>query len=265
MKRISLCITLAACALALALAGCAPAPAKVVDDGSLKGFWVLDKSTSLGFDAALNLDNDNLAELMISDSYLEGTWKTDGKEATVTFEDGEEKTAKIYVVDQKLTYGDENGSKLVFVKGSMEEYFAPKNNNSSDAAVANDSSESEEVEEFIDDIEPITITDDETCKIVVTGKGTDFTGDPGYRLSLTNNSGSSVFIVADDTFKVGKTEIAPGMGEVVEPGKTVETFMYFPKDEVGGGVDKLNAVSGKIIVGDDETGTQIATYEVELN
>ena len=267
MKRISLSVVLAACALAFVLAGCAAAPARSVDSDSLKGFWVLDKSTPVGFDAALNLDDEELAEFMIADSYLEGSWKTDGKEATVMFAGDEEQTAKMYVSEDKLTLGDGNGSKLVFVKGNMDEYFAADEHRDN-FAVASSSAESEDpdiVEEVINDIEPITIADDEICKIEVTGKGTDFTGDPGYRLSLTNYTDSSVYILADDMFKVGKTEIAPGMGEVVQPGKTLETFMYFPKDEVGGGAEKLTSVTGKIVVGDDQTGNEIATYDVELS
>ena len=268
MKRSLFGLFLVAYALASVMAGCsALSPAQTADSDSLKGFWVLDESSQVGFDAALNLDEGDLAELMVSDLYLEGVWTTDGKDATITFADTN-KTAKVFVSEDKLTLGDASGSKLVFVKGDLDEYFANQGNGGDDENYAGNSADSSEgiggSDEDIEEIAPITLVDDDTCKIVVTGKGTDFTGDPGYRLALTNNTDSSIYLMCDESFTVGDKEIGPGMGEVVDAGKTVETFMYFPKDELEGGAEALADVAGTIIVGDNTTGKEIASYLVNI-
>lgn len=324
MKRITIGAVLSACVLAFALGGCAPAQS--VDAATLKGFWVLDASAQVGFDAVLNLDEDNVAELMIADSFIEGTWSTDGKQAKIQFADDDAiieaddtvevtasgassaasseasaaasseasaasseassasasaassaasgaaasapagKTATIFVSDGKLTLGQADGSKLVFTKGDMDAYFAAQDANGTGGQVIDLGDGSDQiVEEKIDDIKPVTVIDDDALTIKVTGKGTDFTGDPGYRLSVENKGKKAIYITADDAFKVGDKSIEAGLGEVVEAGQTVETFMYFPKDDLGGSVEALKNVSGKIILGDDESGDEIKSYDFKMD
>ena len=266
MKRFSIAAVVATLVFVCALAGCAPAQS--ADKESLKGFWVLDESAQMGFDAAMNLDDDDFVEFMIGDSYFEGSWKTDGSNATVEFDEGSGKPAKIFVSDGKLTLGQANGPKLVFVKGNMESYFAEQEKKTSEGDVATLDGEGEEMEvvdEVINDITPVTIADDDNCTIKVTGKGTDFTADPGYRISITNKGKKAIYITADDAFKVGDKEVEAGLGEVVEPGETLETFLYFPKDDLGGSVEALKNVTGTIVVGDDTTGDEIKDYPFKMD
>lgn len=265
MKRISIGTILAACLLALALAGCGSGQS--VDANTLKGFWVLEDSAEVGFSAALSLEENDLAELMVADSYIEGTWKTDGSKATITFEDEGSKAANVFVSGDKLTLGKSDGSKLVFVKGNMESYFADQDDGSN-AAVLAGSEGSEEmaiVDEVINDITPVKVVDDDTVKVEVTGKGTDFTADPGYRLAVTNKTGKAIYITADESFKVGDKAIEAGLGDVIEAGKTADVFLYFPKEDLGGGVEALSKVTGTITVGDDETGDEIKTYPFKMD
>ena len=270
MKRFSIGAALAAGLLAFALTGCAgpSEPAKTADSASLAGFWVLDNADQIGFDAALNLDSeDNYAELSLSDSIIGGTWATDGTNASITFEaedeeEGSAKKATIYVSEGKLTLGQANGSKLVFTKGDLDAYNAMQTGAPEVSEL--DEEDAEVVEEVIKDVEPITVIDNKTCTVKVTGKGNDFTGDPGYRLSVENKTKKAIYITADDVFKVGGKEVEAGLGEVIDAGATVDTFIYFPKDELGGGIEAVKDVSGKVIVGDDDTGDEIATYDFEV-
>ena len=243
----------------------------------LLGRWIAIRSRVFGFstnppssDSVLNLDEDDLAELMIADSYLEGNWTTDGTNATIKFDDEQDKTASIFVSNGKLILGQAEESRLVFSKGDMEAYFADQSDGSdttmTDGDDGDDAGEAVElVDEVINDITPVTVADDDTCTIKVTGKGTDFTSDPGYRLTIENKTKKTLYITSDDVFQVGDKKVEPGLGEIIDPGATAETFMYFPQDELGGGLDALKSVSGKVIIGDDDTGDEIATYEFKMD
>lgn len=271
MKRISLAVVAVCCAFACALVGCSGGAHKT-DAESLKGFWALEDET-LGFTGMLNLEDENFAELLIADTYLEGTWSADGSKASVTFSDATDdgKSVDIYVEGDKLIYGSESGSHFVFVKSNEDDFYADMDGAEGDVAELSDGElaalgdEVEVVDEVIEDISPVTIADDSTIKIEVTGKGTDFTADPGYRLSITNKTEKAFFLGAEDMFKVDGKEIEAGLGDVLEAGETVESFMYFSADELGGSVEKLKNVEGTIVVYDDESEEQIGTYSFKMD
>lgn len=264
MKRFSaiLISSLVICAI---LTACSAA-GKTADAESLKGFWEIDPSSKTGFDAVLSLEDEGVAELVLSDAYLEGEWKADGSQATITFDD--DQVANIYVSGSNLILGDESGSKLVFIKSDIEKYYeASGDSGSTDSA--DDSVEKSDgieiVEEDIKDITPVSVADDKVVKIEVTGKGTDYTSDPGYRLSITNKTDKTIFVVADDLFKVDGHEIEAGLGDVIDAGQTVETFMYFTASDLGGGIDKLKDVKGVIAVGDDESSKELGKYDFSMD
>ena len=295
MKRISVAAALASCALAFALAlvGCAGGPAKSTDAESLKGFWEIDPSTSMGFNAAVNLDEDDYAEMVVGDAYLEGTWKAGDSQATIVFDN--EKEASIYVADGKLIIGQDEGSKLVFVKSDIDEYYSRLDAEAAEEAGAESDEEGDDtedaddadvtvdaedgdqeidmadlegvdvVDEDIKDITPVSIADDKTCTIQVIGKGTDFTSDPCYKLSIKNNTNKKIIVVADDEFKVDGKSIEAGLGEEIDPGDSIETLMYFAADDLGGGLEKLKNVEGSIFVGEDETNDELATYDFKMD
>ena len=328
MKRYTIGAILIGAVLAFSLAGCgspAPVPTKSVDADSLKGFWVLEKSSQLGFEMVLNLDvetgedadaaetgsteaeaasdgatasgdaasadaegadeaaasadsasadsasaeaSNNFAELMFYDTYLEGTWKTDGKNATINFDEFPDKTASMFVADGKLIVGTADGSKLVFEKGDMEAYFKNLDTEESqeddpEIVIDENGNQIQTVAEDIKDIDPIKLVDDKNITLTVTGKGTDETGDPGYRLQVKNNLKKPIFISADSDFKVGGKDYEVGLGEIVEVGETVDTFMYFSQNDLG--VDDLKNINGEITLGDDDTGDEIQTYPIKIS
>ena len=271
MRRVILAV-MVCCAFAFTLVGCSGGGgAHKADAESLKGFWVLEDE-SLGFTGMLNLEDEDFAEMLIADTYLEGTWTADGSKATVTFSDvTDSKAVNIYVEGEKLVYGSESGSHFVFVKSNEDDFYNDLDMAESDDAELTDEElgelgdEVEVVDEVIEDIKPVTIVDDSTIKIEVTGKGTDFTADPGYRLSITNKTDKAFFLGAEDMFKVDGHDIEAGLGDVLDAGDTVETFMYFSAEELGGGVEKLKNVEGTIVVFDDESEEQLGTYTFKMD
>ncbi len=253
MKRFSIGAMLVAGLLAFALAGCSGQSA---NGGDIKGGWILEDSSAVGFDAFLQFGEDGLAQYAVADSWIEGTWDVENGAAGATFAD---QAVKLSLNGDKLTLGSNDGSRLVFKRAgddmTLESYLGEN------AGLAG----GEVVEEQIDDIDPVVIADDETCTITVTGKGTDFTADPGYRLSISNKSDAAIFVSTMDKFKVNGTDIDAGIGEIVEAGSTADAFMYFSKDELGGALDKLVDTNGKLIVYDDKSGDEIASYDFHMD
>ena len=267
MRRSSIVAILACCVLAFALAACSGGSAKSMAADDLKGFWELDPDCPMGFEAAISLDEEDYAEAIIGESFLEGTWSADGSTAKIDFEDGV--SVNLYVSDGKLVMGQDDGSKLVFVASDMDEYYAKQeqaeDEEGDDDLEAEGLEGLEMVDEVIEDIDAVAIANDDVCVIEVNGKGTDYTGDPCYRLSITNNTKGVIFIVPNDDFTVDGAAIEAGLGETVDPGETIEAEMYFASDDLGGGLEKLVNVKGVIFVGDDDSGSQLGTYDFQMD
>ena len=279
MKRISVAIAAVSCVLVLALAGCSGGSggsgesSNTVDADSLKGVWVLDTSTPVGFYVAVNLDDEDFAEMVVSDSYLSGTWKVEGSEAKLLIDDQE--AANMYVSDGKLVIGKDDGSKLVFTKSEDEE-LAGENAIEIDGSDLEGLTEEElaalDLEDEtpddvnIADMTPISVADDKYCTIEATGKGAYDDGDPAIRFSFTNKSDKALFIYAnEDDFEVDGKKIDSGMGDVAEPGETVDVYTYFDHEELGGGVEKLKNVKATIRIGDEESDEDLATYTFTMD
>lgn len=254
MKKISIVATLFAAVLAFALAGCSGGTASQA--GDVEGSWVLEDASSVGFDAFLQFNDDGVVQYAVADSWIEGTWDNQDGALSAVFAD---QPVKLSVNGDKLTLGSSGASQLVFKRADESttlDAFLAANGASSDTGI---------VEEQIEDIDPVTVVDDDTCSIVVTGKGTDFVADPGYRLAITNKSDEAIYISTMEKFKVGDVELDAGIGEIIEPGATVDAFMYFSKDELGGGAEKLAGVSGTLIAYDDKSGEELSSYEFHMD
>ena len=271
MKRTTLAALLMTAVIAFALAGCSGNAAQTMTPDMVKGTWALDKQSDVGFDAYVSFEDENFVEAIVADSFLEGTWSVSGTEGKMTLDD--ERNVKFIYSDNKLIWGGADGSKLVFVKDDSEEtksYFALGDSLDVEGAEALEALEgegidtTEYVDEVINPIDPVTVADDAVTTITVTGKGTDFTGDPGYQLSITNKTGKAIYLVPEDDFKVGDKTIEAGLGDELEAGETLETFVYFDKEELGGALDALTTTDGVILVLDDETDAELARYTFHM-
>ena len=263
MKRMTIPAILVAAVLAFALAGCSGA--QTMTEDTLKGTWSLDKSSDVGFDAYINFGDESLAEVVLADSYLEGTWSVSGTEGKVSVDD--QRNVKLTYSNNKLTWGGADGSKLVFVRDDSEEtksIFAYDESELIDGDDVEVIDESEYVDEVINPIDPVVVADDAVVNITVTGKGTDFTGDPGYQMSITNKTDKAIYLVGEDDFTVGGKKVEAGLGDELEAGETIETFVYFPKDELGGALEALGVTDGVILVLDDKTDDELARYTFHM-
>lgn len=166
----------------------------------------------------------------------EGTWKVkDASTVTLTFEgesaDGVLKDGKL-----KMT---QDGTTLVFAKTDKDP--------AKTAAVEEKEEGEDEVvveEEEVVEEAPVSSGDaidiqygvpfgDDIATITVIDSAVDFGDDPGYNLKVENNSDQAVIIsYKSGTFSVGGKMVSPGLYETVQPGKYVETFMYFGNDDV---------------------------------
>ena len=283
MKRMTIPAMLVAAVLAFALAGCAGNANETMTEDTLKGVWKIDSQTDMGFDAYLSFGDDSMFEMILADSYLDGTWSVSGTSGTVDTSD--DRKVSLSYAKQKLTMGSADGSKLVFVKDDSKE-AKEMFEDGADVDVANGNNvtvvdengnpiedpaedvemeELEYVDEVINPIDPVTVVDDGNATIVVTAKGTDFTADPAYWMTLTNKTDRAVYFAADEPFKVGDKEVDPGLGDELEAGETLETSVYFPQDELGGGLDLLTNVNGTIIMYDSKTDDEIARYPFHMD
>ena len=285
MKRISAVVVLVGCALACMLAGCGGGQS-AVDENSIKGFWELDKSSQLGIEAVLNIDEENLVEFIVADGYYSGTWSVDGGEAKIVFEDmfsdtaesGEAndesaRTAKVSMSDGKLVLGSADGSKLVFNKGNADEYYG-------DEAAASDAADTDaldiddaisvsegvedEKEPVIEDMKAVTVADDDVATVQITGKGTDGYGSACYCLSIKNKSNEVISVEAvEGTFKIGDKKVEPGIEmdeEEIPAGETVTAYLSFDQDDVSK-PDDLKNVSGEISVQTTKASTHSISIE----
>lgn len=298
MKRRYVAAIIVCLACVLALAGCSGASSsgsqgssagsQTLDSGaqaigadSIKGFWEIEPDSSLGFEATLNLEDDGFAEFVYGDAYADGTWKVDGTQASIEFPTkfGTEKkkndqaddgvrVAVISLNGDKLVMGREDGSKLVFIKSDISEYYA--NDPNDDSILMKDKpTETEEnvdiVDEVVEDMAPVSISDDEICAIEVTGKGTDYIADPGYRLSVKNKSDKTISLSVDGAFTVNGNEVEANLLEFVDPDGSVETFLSFPADQLQEGVEGLADVEGTILVSDEMTSEKLGSYPVKIS
>ena len=312
--------------------------AQAIDPETVKGFWVIEPDSAIGFEATLNLEKNNFAELVFGDAYQDGTWKVEGAQVIIEFpttfgtevkkeadeiyvpqsadkassesaeaasleeadeassEAAEETSSEAAAVasseaasseaadkdatkapvriatasldGDKLVLGQENGSKLVFVKTDIVEYYA---NDPADESILLKSEPSESVEnyelmdEVVEAITPIPVTDDDVCKIEIIGKGTDFIGDPGYRLAITNKTQNTLAVAPEGAFKINGNEIEAILGDYVDPEETIEVFLSFPADQLGGGVEQLSNVEGNILVANEINGKQKGSYPIKVD
>ncbi|HAM14930.1 MAG TPA: hypothetical protein DCP91_03530 [Eggerthellaceae bacterium] len=213
--------------------------------------------------AMLNLAQDGSAMLVVDGYLYEGTWALENSGAVLNVE-------YTYPIQMAL-----NGGKLTLTQNDVQ--IALTKSNEQDVSFTGDVEEGtdytleqggeelEYVEPVVEPMNEIVLADDDKVTIKVTGKGTDYTGDPGFRLSIVNKTDKNIYVDTDEVTKVGDREISAGIGEVVNAGESYDdAFLYFDSEELGGGVELLAAISGQIVIMDDDTEDELAKYPLAL-
>ena len=55
------------------------------------------------------------------------------------------------------------------------------------------------------------------------------------------------------------------LGDYVDPEETIEVFLSFPADQLGGGVEQLSNVEGNILVANEINGKQKGSYPIKVD
>lgn len=218
----------------------------------------------MGHNFYLELKEDGTAALALDDDKMSGTWEVKSENEATFSARGD--TMEMKLADDKLTavLGDQT---LTFVRSGSNEGSTTTGTTTpaADNAGGSSTSGSGGKDGTKVDLTPVTIADDEVCKIVVTSKGEDFTGDPGYSLTITNKSDKSIFVTdATDSFSVNGKMATAYLNVSIKGGMYADSFMYFTRDELGGGLDSLTAVEGEIEVYSDGDFEELGHYPFRM-
>lgn len=207
----------------------------------------------------VTLNEDGTAEVAISGYSEEGTWTSSGSGATLSVPGTIPMNLSVSGDTMKV---EQSGISVELKKTDRENPYSMGDMNWEEMLV----------EPEISDVEPVVIVDDDNVTITVTGKGTDYTGDAGFRLSVANKTQTTIGLDVEEAFSVGGAEVWAQAGVVseeaefmIEPGATsTDMFLYFPSDELGGGVEKLVDVTGKVSIFTEESDDYLATYDFKM-
>ena len=86
---------------------------------------------------------------------------------------------------------------------------------------------------------------------------------------LLNPGGGStqntLAVAPEGAFKINGNEIEAILGDYVDPEETIEVFLSFPADQLGGGVEQLSNVEGNILVANEINGKQKGSYPIKVD
>lgn len=266
MKRNRLVLAITAIfALCLALAGCGGGGGGGGDPTkTFQGTWDLAEAPDLtdddlemmkafGIYCYIDLQEEGKAEINLMGEPLEGTWEAkSASECDITFEGA---TATATLKNDLLTL-DMDGEKMSFKKLSDEDAEKLKEDAAGSLGSFLGAGDDDEI------VEPVNqqLVSDDLCTIEIVNKKTDWAGDSGYTLKITNNSDTAFCASAIwDSFSVNGTMTDPTLSETIKPGTNVETFMWFDQGVVPD-IESLVSVEGEIEIYDADTFETIATY-----
>lgn len=266
-------------------------------DGNKLSGEDLKKVRGFGFDSFVTLNLDASAELNLYGNVFKGGWlAVDETNATIHTDEVEK---PMRLEGGKLVLGDESDF-FVFVPSTPEAYqeylsHAQEMKHAQEIGTdladlldigeyqgeeqpeqleSQDSAESPEAEQ----VEPpkeepneqgiypmdVTIADDALVSIKVTGRGTDNLGCSGYYLSIRNKSDKPFTVTRSlDSFSVNGKPATPVLSENLEPGQSVDVFMWWDATEVTS-IEGLVHVEGVIEVDEVNGFEAFATYDFNI-
>lgn len=266
MKKILSMLTMAF-ALCLALVGCGGGAdysknfigtweiSSMESDGESMDEETMDMMRAWGMNCVLTFEEDGKLTLDLFGDALEGTWKAkDASTASVTI-DGD--TVDATLKDDKLTM-EQDGDTLVFVLNNDAVPTDPSALEDGDDGLDDGDDTSTEESIAINEV----IIDDDTCTVELLDAAVDWAGDPGFNFKVTNNTDKTIcFGPRWDTWSVDGKMIDPYSSVTVKPGAYGEFFMYFDSDELGGGIEALTNIDGKLYAYDDDSWDDLAEWD----
>lgn len=224
-----------------------------VDDYGDVGFTVkmtnnTDKRITIMIPANVTAVNGTMCELYGTATLLAGTNATEffyfmSSDGVVTSIEDLVNVQTTFQVYDAETY-DDLGSYEVTINGT------------GDAAATNTT----EAQEAMQEIDPVTVADDDVCTIVVTYKEVDGDGDAGFVASFTNNGSTTISLYSP----IGTTNIDGTAHELwtynasdVPAGETRTILLYF--DDVSS-IDDLVNTQVTVVPYDSDTWEDIRSY-----
>jgi hypothetical protein len=226
---------------------------------------------ALGLSVKMTVNEDKTFSIDLFGEQESGTWEArSATEASFTI-DGT--AVKATLKDGKLTLADSENT-LVFEKGTASASKSSAASSGSNAASSSSAASSSTAMPSVSSgaasssssqagVTPIgaILADDGICTIEVIDKKADFADDPGYTLIIRNHSDKAIDATAKyGSFSVNGKMADPVLYETIQPGKYVETFMWFSSKDVAS-VDELVEVDGVIGVHDTDTYDTLAEYQ----
>ena len=267
--------------LALGLTACGGKDESGVSEQDFVGVWDIETMggaddiadqddlallKEMGYSICITLWADGKARFDYVDEAMEGTWKYAGdNKATMTLEGS---SGDITIED----------GVLVLKQSEITMTFLKISDTPGDVAASNSEEVVEEAtEEASDDAADETVpTGDvvnavvgepfgnEYVTITITSVEEDILGDVGYEMEIENKwTGPVILDWVDDTFIVNGKLLDPCIFQTVEVGETVETFLYFHGEDVGGLAELVN-VEGTLRVVDYDAREVLATLEISF-
>ncbi|MBR1828826.1 MAG: hypothetical protein IJ781_04865 [Atopobiaceae bacterium] len=251
----------------------------------------LKKVKDYGFDSFVVLNLDATAELNLYGNVFRGGWLAEDESHATIHTNEVEKPMRLE--GGKLVLGNENDY-FVFVPSTPEayqEFLTHEQTKEHEQDVDDELAELLDVTEYQGEAteegatpedqegeptempreEPneqgiypmdLTVADDALVLIKVTGRGEDNLGCSGYYLTIRNKSDKPFTVTrAIDTFMVDGKPTTPVLNETLEPGQSVEVFMWWDASEVAD-IERLVKVEGVIEVDEVNGFEAYGTYEL---
>ena len=227
----------------------------------------------MGFTQEITLKEDKTALFVIVDESVEGTWAAkDASTASLTIEGD---TVEMKIVDGTLKLSSD-GMTMNFVKSDKAAATTSKDDASKDDE-SKDTTKDESKDATKDDNKSkdsdasdgesmnLVVADDDICTITITGKTLDWGSDPGYEMTIVNNTYVAIYVSYDwGSFSVNGKMVSPWFSATVQPGKYVETVLSFSSSDIGEGIESLVNVEGFITVDEADTWDDLAKYEINI-
>lgn len=266
MKVKRLCAVLASViALVVVLAGCAvPGTDLEALKSSYVGTWELYSadfegtesdishdsylymSETLGMHATIDFDSDGTMLADIFGTRFTGTWSMKD-EKTITL-DSEGDTFDCPLDSNGSLVVDYNGESMIFEKkddtpdmNRTDSITVPTEDvsSSSDTSLSDLSSPESDayMDTYIDGVtelgtKDVTVAQDDYVTIKVYAIGSDFEGDPGYLMTIYNNTDNGIFVAGVDDFQVDGTAVTANLFRHVGSADTKKCYLFFDQGEV---------------------------------
>lgn len=217
-----------------------------------------------GIETYLEIEKDGKGTFNVFGEDIPLTWKAkNNTQIDVTIEyEGKKQTEPLTLKDDKVSFSIEGeDSTMVFEKGKKHDKSDKSASGSGEGGTtALDSLMGNDSEQNVTEINSV-VADDETIKIEAIKMYDNSFSDAVIEFKVTNKSDKNLMITCEyGSWSVDGKMVNPSMYEKIKAGAYADADLYFTKDELGGGTEKLVNIDGKFELTDDEYNT-IATYE----